>query len=321
MKRLDSSDTFEPVSWLPGRHLQTIVPSLLPAGSAGDHGDEHIVRVAPGTSVKVLVADPEGKPRGTLVLVHGLGGSSRSGYIRRTARRALEKGWRVARMNLRNCGGTERLSRTLCNAGQSDDVGRVLEELDRIGSPRPFAAAGFSMGGNLLLRYVGRAGTGSLADAAAGVNPSIDLEGCLRLLESRGNRIYQIYYTTLLRRGIARIRQTRPVPGPRSLWKKIVTVRDFDRAFTAPDAGFPSAEAYYAEASAGPWMDGIRIPCLVLSAANDPMIPETIFDPYRNCRSLEFVHPRCGGHVGYWQKGRPRFWGAEAVLSFLDRPA
>jgi predicted alpha/beta-fold hydrolase len=316
-----SESEFEPVAWLPGRHLQTIVPSFLPAPRAGNRTEILVVPVDSDASVEILIDEPAGKPRGTLLLVHGLGGSARSGYIRRTARRALDEGWRAARMNCRTCGGTERLSRTLYNAGQSDDVGRVLQEMDGLGFPRPFAAAGFSMGGNLVLRYSGRAGADALPDAVIGVNPSIDLERCNRVLERPENRIYQIYYTHTLCRHMSRIRRVRSVPGPRPAWPRIGTLRAFDRIYTAPDAGYPSAESYYAEASAGPWLAGNRTPALVLSAANDPLIPTETFDPYRHQPTLEFLHPPCGGHVGYWQKRRPRFWGAEAILSFLTSVA
>jgi hypothetical protein len=118
--------TFTPARWARGPHLQTIVPTLYPLFGAEPLSEILDVAVAEGTSVRTLVSRAPGGRRGTIVLVHGLGGSGSGVYMIRTARAALSRGWSVVRMNLRNCGGTERLARTLYNAGQSDDLARVL---------------------------------------------------------------------------------------------------------------------------------------------------------------------------------------------------
>jgi hypothetical protein len=123
-------------------------------------------------------------------------------------------------VNLRNCGGTERLATTLYNAGQSDDAGKVLEDLKAAGFPRPYALMGFSLGGNLVLRYAGLAGEACLADAVAAVNPPVDLEACVRCLEQPRNAFYQAYFTWRLCRLLRRIRRVRSISGPASdLWK------------------------------------------------------------------------------------------------------
>jgi predicted alpha/beta-fold hydrolase len=124
--------TFTPARWARGPHLQTIVPTFYPIFGALP-SEVLDVPVAPGTSVRTLVT--AGGTRGTIVLVHGLGGSASGVYMIRTARAALARGWSVVRMNLRNCGGTERLSKTLYNAGQSDDLARVLEAAGAAGLP------------------------------------------------------------------------------------------------------------------------------------------------------------------------------------------
>jgi predicted alpha/beta-fold hydrolase len=241
--------------------------------------------------------------------------------MRRTARLAREAGWWTARMNCRNAGGTERLGGTLFNAGQSDDVGRVLEAFESWELPGPYAAVGFSLGGNMVLRYAALAGKGSRANAVAVLNPPIELAACSRALEDPGNRAYGLYFTIAMCRQLVRIRRYREVPGPPAAWWKIRTVRNFDELFVAPDAGYPSAAAYYAGASAGPCLDGLRVPALVLSAADDPFVPAAVFESLQGVAPgrLEIVHPRRGGHLGYWQSGRPRFWAAPVVLDYLDR--
>jgi predicted alpha/beta-fold hydrolase len=313
--------SFTPSRWARGPHLQTIVPTFSPIGGTDPAAEVHDVEVGSGTSVRTLVTRAPAGSRGTIVLLHGLGGSAKGVYMVRTARAALARGWSAVRVNLRNCGGTEHLARTLYNAGQSDDLGRVLEVAGRIGLPRPYAAIGFSLGGNLALRYAGLAGAGSLADAFVGVNPPVDLIRCIEAIERPANRAYHLYFRAKLIAQLRAIRRVRDVPGPAATWRSIRGVRAFDDLFTAPDAGLPSAEAYYVHASAGPVLEGIRRPTLVLSAADDPFVPVTMFPAWNGASPhVRFVHPDSGGHCGYWSAGIPRFWAAEAALAFLDSP-
>jgi len=312
-------DGFSPAPWLGGPHLQTIVASFLEAPKLDVPVEILDVPVAEGTAVRTLLARPGRSARGTVLLVHGMGGSAGSPPVLHTAAQALNRGWAVARMNLRNCGGTEALSRSLYNAGQWGDVSRVLEALEASRFPRPFATVGFSLGGNLVLLHGGVARDGSPADAVAGVNPPVDLDACCRAMERPGNVIYQAHFTAVLCEQVRRVRELRPLPGPVAAAWRIRTVRRFDRFFTAPDAGFPSAEAYYAACSAGPHLGRIRVPALVLSAADDPFVPVEMFDRFRRTTNgnLVFAHPRRGGHLGYWRPRGPRFWAGGAVLDFF----
>jgi predicted alpha/beta-fold hydrolase len=235
----------------------------------------------------------------------------------RTAALALEAGWVAVRMNCRNCGGTEALSATLYNAGQSEDVGMVLRDLAAAGLPRPFAAAGFSLGGNIVLRHAGT--SPGLADTYAAVNPPIDLEACCRSLERPANAIYHLTFTLSLCRILRTIRRVRPLPGPPPSFRRIRTLPRLDTLYTAPDAGYASAEAYYAGASAGPHLDRIEAPTLVISAENDPFVPIEIFSGARlRSRNVAFVHPMRGGHLGYWQPGAQPFWAGAAILDFIE---
>ena len=126
-----SLSDFRPAPWLRGPHAQTIVPALLPAPAIRGPVETIDVLVAAGTRVRIVVTLPPAAPRGTLLAIHGLGGSAESGYMRRTAVQANARGWAVARLNLRNCGGTEALAATLYNAGQSDDADAALRAIDR----------------------------------------------------------------------------------------------------------------------------------------------------------------------------------------------
>ena len=302
-----------------GPHVQTILPALVPAAVVTGKTETLDVSVAPGTRVRILITHPSVPPRGTLLAVHGLGGSADSGYMRRTASFAQARGWVVARLNLRNCGGTEALAATLYNAGQSDDVGAVLQALEAGSLPRPYALIGFSLGGNIAMRYAGLSGNACRADAVAAVNPPVNLSQCIDAIERPGNALYHVYFTRRLCAQLAGIRRVRPVPGPKGSMRTIGGVRGFDELFTAPDAGYAGASEYYRGASAAPVLSGVRRPALVLSAEDDPFVPVSMFAAHRNAAAqLTFAHPRAGGHCGYWGVGYPRFWAAAAALQFFE---
>jgi predicted alpha/beta-fold hydrolase len=152
------------------------------------------------------------------------------------------------------------------------------------------------------------------------VNAPLDLLRCCEALERPGNWIYQAYFVRVLCGQIRSVRRVRPVPGPAALPRRLRTVRRFDAAFTAPDAGFSTPEAYYAWASAGPHLPRVRVPGMVLSATNDPFVPHAAFAPYRDpaSPSLRWLHPSRGGHMGYRQAGREPYWAAGALLDFVE---
>lgn len=211
----------------------------------------------------------------TLILLHGLEGSSNAHYMRGIASKAWTAGWNVVRLNQRNCGGTEALSKGLYHSGLTSDPMFVLRELIERDGLSSLAIAGYSLGGNLTLKLAGELADTAPSElkAVCAVSPTLDLPVCVEALERRSNIAYEFNFVRNLK---ARMRRKAAAfPGDYALepLKRVWTVRQFDEAYTAPLHGFRDAADYYHRASALRVVDRIRVPTLIISAVNDPFVP------------------------------------------------
>lgn len=309
--------------WMRGGHLETILASTLTLPIPPFDAERHLVEVAPDTSVETFWSRPAEPQQGSLLVVHGLGGSAQRPHVLAMADEALRRGWHAVRVNLRNHGGTERLSATLFSAAQSDDLGAVLEAMDAQGLPRPYVITGGSLGANMALRYAALAGGESRADAVVAMNPALDFFVIERQIHRPSNLVYRLNFVLGLCGMLNAIRAVRPVPGPPADLKHIRSIRDFDREFTAPAAGFPDVDAYYRAAGAGSVMDRLRVPTLVLTARNDPFIPAALIARHHGAAEgrVQVMLTDRGGHVGYRVRDdndRARFWAARPALDWIE---
>lgn len=246
---------------------------------------------------------PDRKAAPTLLALHGLEGSSEAHYMRGLADKAFAAGFNVVRLNQRNCGGTEHLSRGLYHSGLTADPVFVLNELrDRDGLGR-FAVAGYSLGGNITIKLAGELADRALPEvtAFAAVSPVIELEDCMQSIERRENRIYEWNFCRNLQGRMRR--KAKSFPGLfdlDGLWK-IWSIRAFDDRYTAPHHGFNGAEDYYRRASAMRVIDQVARPSLILSAADDPFVPPHIFaaPAIRNNPHITTVITAAGGHCAF----------------------
>jgi predicted alpha/beta-fold hydrolase len=268
----------------------------------------------PGIQVLVEAQRPQGTPAGEVVLVHGLEGSSASGYMKSAAQAVLEAGFCAHRFNLRSCGGTELHAGSGYHSGLTCDLLAFLRQL-QAEARGPVYLIGFSLGGNLILKLAGELGEdgcGWLGGVCA-VSTPIDLAACVDRLELRGNYIYQERFVRRLKRRIRRLS-----PGIAGL-EAVRTVREFDNLVTAPAFGFRDAAEYYYTQSCRHFLDGIRVPALLIQAKDDPVIPFGIFERPEvsgnpNLRLLAVEH---GGHVGFISRRRPRFWLGPVLVEWM----
>lgn len=259
----------------------------------------------------------------TMILAHGLEGSSASVYMLGTAAKAFGAGFNVVRLNHRNCGGTEHLTPTLYHSGMSGDLLAVIRELIEHDKLDRIFLVGFSMSGNMALKLAGE-GAETLPrelSAVCAVSPSVDLSASAQAIEQPANRFYLQSFLRSLRRRIRHKQKLYPELYDATDLHLVRTIRDFDERFTAAHGGFSNADDYYARASALPLMGRIRIPTLIIHAQDDPFIP---FEPLRHPSIkanpyLLLLAPQNGGHVGFVAsetEGEDRFWAENRIVEF-----
>jgi predicted alpha/beta-fold hydrolase len=259
--------------------------------------------------------------RGTLLALHGLEGSAAAHYMQGLADKAWAAGLNVVLLNQRNCGGTEHLCTTLYHSGLVEDPAAVLRELRDVDGLSSFVVAGYSLGGNLALRLAGVLGEAALPHlrGVCAVSPTLDLAACVAALERPANVLYQWNFVRSLK---ARLRRkARLFPGLLDLSKlaAVRTVRDFDDLYTAPHFGFGDAATYYRLASARRVAGDIRVPTLILSAADDPFVPPEQFEApeVRDNPNIRVVVTRFGGHCGFIaepRNGDDGYWAERVVV-------
>jgi predicted alpha/beta-fold hydrolase len=324
---------FSPEPFIPrrvflGGHAQTIAGNFLPRRTALPLPQERTFDVEP--SVQVLChchwqAEPASAM--TLIIVHGLEGSTESGYVIGTGSKAWLAGMNVVRMNMRNCGATEHLGPTLYNSSMSHDVGEVVQTLISADKLERIALAGFSMGGNLVLKLLGEWGSDAppQVKAGVGVSPAMDLAASADALHDPANRIYEYKFLNRLRKRVRRKAALYPGLYDVRYLRGLRSIRDFDEQITARYCGFAGADDYYARAASSNVLDRIAVPTLVLHAEDDPFIrvlPETRRKLLSNPR-ITYIETNSGGHCAFLAapNGYDGRWAERQAIRFIHAQA
>ena len=294
-----------------GGDLQTLRNTLRPVGDvlAPWPGEDVRFAMKDGTGDELVgalhrPAEERGKP--LVLLLHGLTGDQESTHVRVTARELLGAGHPVLRLNWRGAGPTIGKTRSFYHAGRTDDLFAVIGSMSGALARNGLAAIGYSMGANVLLKYLSERGSLAHLRAAIAVSPPIDLRAAQQRIAERRNRRYHEYL-------LQRMRQERPSPDD------ISSILDFDNRVVAPANGFRDALDYYAQCSSGPRLGAIRTPTLIIHAADDPWIPSKMFRDiaWGQFKSVRLLIPWSGGHVGFHALGLKRPWHDEVALRFL----
>ena len=332
---------FKPRRWLRGGHVQTVASFLIPRRFHLPAPEERLIEVAPGIQVLCHCHWQADRAHAlTIVIVHGLEGSSDSQYMLGVTEKALAAGMNVIRYNQRNCGGTDALAPVLYHSGLSNDVAAVARAVIARDGVSRLALVGFSMGGNIVLKLAGEWGSQAPPQfrAVAACCPAIDLATSADALHEPGNRIYEKYFLWALHRRM--IQKARLFPGhfDVSRLRGIRSLREFDDKVTAYYCGFTGVDDYYDRASAAHVVERIAVPALILYAANDPFIRITA-ETRRKISSnpnITFVETDDGGHCAFIgaAAGSPRrspagvgntsdgryddgYWAEQEIVNFL----
>ncbi len=303
---------FAPAWWLPSAHLQTLWPSFFRPRLALE-GTWERVELADGDFIDLVWHGAGDRP--LVLVIHGLEGSLRSHYVTPTLAALHVHGFDTVFMHLRGCSGEpNRLARGY-HSGATEDVVEILAHLNGRGCG-PAAAVGFSLGGNLLLKYLGEKGTDSALQAAVAVSVPFRLWRAAARLDQGVSRIYGRHLLASLKRSYRRKFSILASPLDVDL-EAVSTIYGFDDRVTAPLHGFTGADDYYRRCSSRAFMGDIAVPVQVIHALDDPfMYPEDVPGPGEIGPQVRIDVVPHGGHVGFvaganpW---RPRYWLNAAI--------
>ena len=308
--------------------MQTLVSFLAPRRDVPAAAVERLVEVAPGIMVRCRCYwQPDCSPAMTLIVVHGLEGSSDSQYMVGVARNGLAAGMNVILMNQRNCGGMDHCAPTLYNSSLSADVAAVAKSVIEKDGVSRVALIGFSMGGNLVLKCAGEWGREAPPQfkAVAAVCPAMDLAPSADALHEPLNRVYEWYFLLQLFRRVRNKAKYFPNDFDTRRLRGVTSLRLFDDRVTAFYCGFAGADDYYARAAAANVIDQIAVPGLIIHAANDPFIrvqPGTLEKIARN-PNLTYVETADGGHCAFIGEpdgdGYDGYWAERQVVEFVKQ--
>ena len=317
------------VPWLTG-DLQTVRNTIMNRLGIGADlspwpGERLELAMEDGTGdalMAVLHRPSVAADRPLVILAHGLTGCEDSAYMRNSAHGLLRAGYPVLRLNLRGAGPSRLTCRREYHAGRSGDLRAALARLPADAMSGGVVAIGYSLGANMLLKYLGEEGAGTPLRAAVAVSAPIDLKSSQRRIMASRNRVYHRYLLNRMkiectegREGVSEEEQATALA--------VESVYAFDDVFVARRNGFGTADTYYARCSAGQFLPAIRVPTLVIHAHDDPWIP---VDPYLRQDwsanpSLSPLLPEGGGHVGFHGRGDGRAWHDRCALAFFETVA
>ncbi|WP_026966141.1 YheT family hydrolase [Algoriphagus terrigena] len=314
---LTSESSYQRPNWLFSGHLETIYPALFR-------------KVELRKPLRERIETPDGdfldldwfradRPR-LVILSHGLEGNSSRPYMLGMAREFWQKGFDVLSWNFRGCSEEMNRKAIFYHSGATYDLDTVIKHAEKTYSE--IFLVGFSLGGNLTLKYLGeKKFPNSKIKKAVAISVPLDLARSCEKISTGENIIYSKRFLTTLKEKVTRKSQTFPRELDLKMLQKTRTLRDFDDFYTGPLHGFQDAAEYYEVNSSLQFLDQIEVPTLVLNAQNDPFLSDTCF-PHKLAKTLDLVHfefPKHGGHVGFSGPSREKSYYSECrAVEFIS---
>ena len=313
---------YQPPYWLFNGHLQTIIPSQFRKVDNLVYQRERLKT----PDKDFLLLDWAGEASDKLAIIsHGLEGDSQRAYIKGIARAFVKKGYQVLAWNYRGCGGEMNDTLRFYHSGATDDLAYIISHALQRGSYSKVVLVGFSLGGNLTLKYLGENGKHLPEPIKKGITFSVPLDlhsSSLKIGEAT-NFIYSQRFLRNLKKKIEQKVLQMPDSLSMEYFGKIKSLKDFDNFYTAPLHGFKDAVDYYSQCSSLYFLDKIKIPTLIVNARNDPFLSPQCY-PEKMLENHPHVYlqvPDEGGHVGFMQKGVGRdedYWSDIKAVEFAE---
>ncbi len=319
------SSQFKPAWWLLNRHLQTVYPSMPWALRHRPELRREILELPDGdvTAVDWMIPATElPKSAPLLVILHGLEGSAKSSYAQMLMLGAYQRGWQSCVLNFRDCGDYRNRLPRRYHAGETNDIRYFLDLKKEQGFDGPVMAVGYSLGANVLLKYLGETGANTPLQAAAAVSVPFDLDKCSDALNHGFSKIYQLHLLKRMKNSVSNKFNQHTAAFDWSKAMNAKTFAEFDDAVTAPLHGFAGKDDYYGRCSSGQFLKDIQRPTLIINALDDPfMTPSIIPKEEQLGEHVSLEVSDAGGHVGYISGGtpwRPTYYLPERLLGFLQ---
>ncbi len=316
-----SNFSFKPAWWLPGPHLQTLWSALCRQPIKSLSLRRERFELPDGDFVDL---DWVGAGNGPVVLIlHGLEGSIASPYAQGMLHAIQQQGWRGVFMHFRGCSEEPNRLPRMYHSGETKDVANVIQGIKEREPHIKLAAVGFSMGGNVLLKWLGETGQQNPLTAAIAVSVPFELHKASERLQRGFSRIYHLHLLKCLQKKAAMKFQLHSMPRVLSKINSLRTIHDFDDKVTAPLHGFIDAKDYYTQCSSRQYLKKIRVPTLLLQAKDDPFMTADIIPEQRELSeriTLEVTEK--GGHVGFVTGSFPwnaRYWVEERAPAFFHQ--
>lgn len=303
--------------WLYSNHIETLLPALLRKPKPLDYKRQRINTQDNDFLDLDFVFNSNDR---IVILSHGLEGNSERYYMLGMAHKFINHDWDVLSWNCRSCSGEINLTPKLYHHGATEDLEEVIKEVISMGYKK-IILIGFSLGGSLVVKYFGENGWHVPSEILAGVAFSIpcQLGSCANKLSDPDNKFYLNRFLNKLKAKIKLKAEQFPDIFDLEGIDEINDFYSFDTKYSAPLYGFKNVEDFYTNASAGNYIEGIKVPTLLVNSLNDPMFPDDCY-PYKEAKNHEYFYletPKKGGHLGYWRPGQKESWIDKRAYQFV----